>query len=110
MPAVAAGVGQQPAQDRIDRQVVTDGAAVGDRTRRNRIGDRQLTAEIDACLARHELPRMPSDLGLSEDQFVAAVLEAPATRPDRYTVLEHLAMDEEEARTRVRAFADAYGR
>jgi hypothetical protein len=38
------------------------------------------------------------------------VLDAPATRPDRYTVLEHLAMDEEEARTRVRAFADAFGR
>jgi hypothetical protein len=25
-------------------------------------------------------------------------------------VLEHLAMDEEEARTRVRAYADAFGR
>jgi glycerol-1-phosphate dehydrogenase [NAD(P)+] len=72
-------------------------------------GDRELTAEIDACLARHSLPRMPSELGLSEDQFVAAVLDAPSTRPDRYTVLEHLAMDEEEARTRVRAFADALG-
>ena len=59
---------------------------------------------------RHGLPRTPADLGLSEDQFVAAVLDAPATRPDRFTVLEHLAMDEGEARTRVRAFADAFGR
>src|SRR5436190_15102215 len=73
-------------------------------------GDSDLTAEIGACLARHSLPRMPADLGLAVHQFVAAVLEAPATRPDRYTVLEHLAMDEEEARTRVRAFADAFGR
>ena len=72
--------------------------------------DDRVAAEIDACLVRHALPRLPSDLGLTEDQFVAAVLDAPATRPDRYTVLERLAMDEEEARTRVRAFADAFGR
>jgi glycerol-1-phosphate dehydrogenase [NAD(P)+] len=73
-------------------------------------GDERLTKEIDACLTRHGLPRTPGDLGLSEDQFVAALLDAPATRPDRFTVLEHLAMDEGEARTRVRAFADAFGR
>jgi glycerol-1-phosphate dehydrogenase [NAD(P)+] len=73
-------------------------------------GDEHLAAEIDRCLARHELPRTFADLGLSEDQFVQAVLEAPATRPDRYTVLEHLDMDEGEARTRARAFADAFGR
>jgi glycerol-1-phosphate dehydrogenase [NAD(P)+] len=73
-------------------------------------GDDQIAREIDACLTRHGLPRLPQDLGLSEDQFVAAVLDAPATRPDRYTVLEHLAMDEREARTRVRAYQDAFGR
>jgi glycerol-1-phosphate dehydrogenase [NAD(P)+] len=73
-------------------------------------GDEQIAREIDACLTRHGLPRVPEDLALSEDQFVAAVLDAPATRPDRYTVLEHLAMDEREARTRVRAYADAFGR
>jgi glycerol-1-phosphate dehydrogenase [NAD(P)+] len=73
-------------------------------------GNEHLAAEIDACLTRHELPRLFTDLGLSEDQFVAAVLDAPSTRPDRYTVLEHLAMDEGEARTRVRAFAGAFGR
>jgi glycerol-1-phosphate dehydrogenase [NAD(P)+] len=73
-------------------------------------GDDHLTKEIDACLTRHGLPRTASDLGLSEDQFVAALLDAPATRPDRFTVLEHLGMDEGEARTRVRAFADAFGR
>ena len=72
--------------------------------------DERISSEIDACLTRHGLPRLPQDLGLGEDQFVAAVLEAPNTRPDRYTVLEHLGMDEGEARTRVRAFADAFGR
>jgi glycerol-1-phosphate dehydrogenase [NAD(P)+] len=38
------------------------------------------------------------------------VLHAPATRPDRYTVLEHLALDEEGARRRVRAYVDAFDR
>ena len=69
-----------------------------------------MAAEIDECLARHSLPRTFSDLGLSADQFVQAVLDAPSTRPDRYTVLEHLDMDEEEARARVGAFVEAFGR
>jgi glycerol-1-phosphate dehydrogenase [NAD(P)+] len=73
-------------------------------------GDGRLAAEIDACLTRHSLPRTFADLDLSEDQFVQAVLDAPSTRPGRFTVLEHLDMDEQEARTRVRAFADAFGR
>jgi glycerol-1-phosphate dehydrogenase [NAD(P)+] len=73
-------------------------------------GDERLSGEIDGCLTHHGLPRTPGDLGLGEDQFVQALLDAPATRPDRFTVLEHLAMDEGEARTRVRAFADAFGR
>lgn len=50
-------------------------------------------AELDACLRHHELPRRPGDLGLSGAQFAEAVAVAPTTRPDRYTVLEHLALD-----------------
>jgi glycerol-1-phosphate dehydrogenase [NAD(P)+] len=73
-------------------------------------GDEALARDIDACLARHALPRTPAELGLSEDQFVQAVLHAPATRPDRYTILEHLQLDEQGARERVRAFIDAYDR
>jgi glycerol-1-phosphate dehydrogenase [NAD(P)+] len=38
----------------------------------------------------HGLPRTPADLGLGRDDFVAAVGEAPRTRPDRFTILEHL--------------------
>ena len=60
--------------------------------------------------SRHGLPRLPGDLGLTEDQFVQAVVHAPATRPDRYTVLEHLALDERGVSERVRAFLDAYDR
>ncbi len=64
---------------------------------------------IGACLARHGLPRTPADLGLSEEQFVQAVLHAPLTRPDRYTILEHLELDEAGARERVSAFTEAHG-
>jgi len=67
-----------------------------------------LCAGIDACLRRHGLPRLPGDLGLSEDQFAQAVVHAPNTRPDRYTILEHLELDAAGARERVRAFAEAF--
>jgi glycerol-1-phosphate dehydrogenase [NAD(P)+] len=71
--------------------------------------DDGLAAGIDACLRRHELPRTPGDLGLSDDQFAQAVSYAPHTRPDRFTILEHLDLDESAVRERVAAFADAYG-
>jgi glycerol-1-phosphate dehydrogenase [NAD(P)+] len=73
-------------------------------------GDEGLARAIDACLSRHGLPRLPADLGLDEDQFVRAVLQAPATRPDRYTILEHLDLDEAGVRRAVREFAAAYAR
>ena len=72
-------------------------------------GDEGLAAELNACLVRHGLPRLPHDLGLGEEQFAAAVLAAPGTRPDRYTILEHLDLDEEGARSRVRGFLEAFG-
>ena len=59
------------------------------------------------CLTRHGLPCIPADVGLSEDQFVTAVLAAPQTRPDRYTILEHLALDREQTAARVSAFVAA---
>jgi glycerol-1-phosphate dehydrogenase [NAD(P)+] len=49
-------------------------------------------------LGRHGLPRTPAEVGLSDEQFTAAVLAAPGTRPDRYTVLEHRALDERQVR------------
>jgi glycerol-1-phosphate dehydrogenase [NAD(P)+] len=73
-------------------------------------GDEAMAAAVDGCLARHGLPRLPADLGLSEEQFVRAVVHAPRTRPDRFTVLEHLALDERGVSERVRDFLDAFDR
>lgn len=47
-------------------------------------------AQLAETLARHSLPRTPADLDLSAAQFARAVELAPSTRPDRYTILEHL--------------------
>ena len=68
-----------------------------------------LTGSLAACLERHGLPRVPADLGLSDEQFAQAVVHAPLTRPDRYTILEHLELDDAAALERVKAFAATYG-
>lgn len=63
----------------------------------------RLRRQLDTY-ARHGLPRTPSDLGLSLDQFVDAVAFAPSTRPGRYTILEHLGLDSEAIFSRTRDF------
>jgi glycerol-1-phosphate dehydrogenase [NAD(P)+] len=73
-------------------------------------GDAETGAHLAGCLVRHGLPVVPADIGLSHDQFATAVLHAPRTRPDRYTILEHLDLGEEEVRSRVDAFAAALDR
>jgi glycerol-1-phosphate dehydrogenase [NAD(P)+] len=72
-------------------------------------GDAARFAQISACLRRHGLPRIPADLGLPDDDFVAAVGHAPATRPDRYTILEHLDLGPDEIRSRLADYVDAVG-
>ena len=57
-------------------------------------GDDVLFDQLATCLERHELARTPEQLGLTVEQFVAAVIKAPTTRPDRYTILEHVDLDE----------------
>jgi glycerol-1-phosphate dehydrogenase [NAD(P)+] len=64
---------------------------------------------LDACLRRYEVPRVPADLGLSEAEFATAVGRAPSTRPERYTILEHLELGEAEIAARVAAFVKAFG-
>ena len=70
-------------------------------------GQEDRFAQVVTCLTRHELPCLPGEVGLSQDQFTAAVLAAPETRPDRYTILEHLAMDDGLAAERVVDFVTA---
>ncbi|WP_183100731.1 iron-containing alcohol dehydrogenase family protein [Nocardioides pelophilus] len=67
-------------------------------------GDDARFDQIAACLDRHGLAVSPVQIGLTEEQFVAAVLAAPSTRPDRYTILEHLELDEEAVREWVAGF------
>ncbi|WP_424211000.1 iron-containing alcohol dehydrogenase family protein [Streptomyces sp. BI20] len=49
-------------------------------------------------LRRHALPVVPTEIGFSVDEFVAAVEYAPQTRPGRFTVLEHLNLSAAEIR------------
>jgi glycerol-1-phosphate dehydrogenase [NAD(P)+] len=70
-------------------------------------GDERRFAQMAACLGRHQLPRTPSDIGLSSDQFVEIVEFAPRTRPDRYTILEHLAMSAAEIRRKLAEYDNA---
>lgn len=44
------------------------------------------------------LPEEPSHLGLSADDLVRVLLEAPETRPGRFTMLENAGLDEQDAR------------
>ena len=67
-------------------------------------------AAIDGCLSRHELPRLPEDVGLTVEQFTAAVVHAPKTRPDRYTILEHLDLSPEATRKKTDEFVSALAR
>ncbi|MGH3032892.1 MAG: iron-containing alcohol dehydrogenase family protein [Gaiellaceae bacterium] len=69
-----------------------------------------LVDTLDASLSRYEVPRLPRELGLTDEEFAAAVAYAPSTRPDRYTILEHLDMDEDEITNRVRRFVAAFDR
>jgi glycerol-1-phosphate dehydrogenase [NAD(P)+] len=72
--------------------------------------DDELHHALDATFRRYAVPRLPSDLSLTDEQFAVAVARAPSTRPDRYTILEHLALGEEEIRDRVNSFVAAFDR
>ena len=50
------------------------------------------------------------DLGLTDEQFAEAVAYAPQTRPDRYTILEHLDLDTAGVRSAVSRYVAAVGR
>ena len=70
-------------------------------------GDLDRFRQIASCLRRHCLPTAPDEIGLTTEQFVDAVTYAPKTRPDRYTIIEHLDMAPDEIRGRLADYADA---
>jgi len=49
--------------------------------------DPRLHSTLREVFTRLGLPVRPSDLGFTDDLLLQAIQEAPATRPDRYTVL-----------------------
>lgn len=67
-------------------------------------GESDLFWRMVDTLRRHDLPVRPSDVGLDHDQFVQAVLTAPGTRPDRFTVLEERGLHVERAHAIVEEF------
>ncbi|HKE67425.1 MAG TPA: iron-containing alcohol dehydrogenase family protein [Micromonosporaceae bacterium] len=62
-----------------------------------------------SALGRHGVPRRPADIGLTATEFADVVAFAPATRPGRYTILEHLSLDPAAVVTAVEEFVDAVG-
>jgi glycerol-1-phosphate dehydrogenase [NAD(P)+] len=73
-------------------------------------GDERRFAQMSDCLVRHSLPRTAADVGLTREQMVEVVDFAPKTRPDRYTILEHLAMSPDEISRKLAEYDDAVAR
>ncbi|SDT74059.1 iron-containing alcohol dehydrogenase family protein [Actinoplanes derwentensis] len=69
-------------------------------------GDERRLKQMSDTLARHQLPRTPSDVGLDAEQFVQVIHFAPRTRPDRYTIIEHLALTPEQIRQKLAEYND----
>jgi glycerol-1-phosphate dehydrogenase [NAD(P)+] len=72
-------------------------------------GDTERFVQLNEVLRRHGLPRVPADLGLTHEQFVDVVAYAPRTRPDRYTILEHLDLSPVMISGRLADYIDAVG-
>lgn len=51
-----------------------------------------------AVLRRLKLPDEPAALGMDTEEMTRVLLEAPNTRPGRFTILEHANLDEAEVR------------
>ncbi|GAA4972275.1 iron-containing alcohol dehydrogenase family protein [Yinghuangia aomiensis] len=71
-------------------------------------GDRGLADRLAASLDRHGLPIVPAQLGLTAEQFVDVLEFAPATRPGRYTIIEHLGLGRDALGDAVADYVDTY--
>jgi glycerol-1-phosphate dehydrogenase [NAD(P)+] len=56
-----------------------------------------LLSELQELFGRLGLPTAPAELEISEQQMLQAIIAAPATRPDRYTILSEAGRDEHSA-------------
>lgn len=70
-------------------------------------GDDDLLARLDTIMTRHDLPRTAKELGIDKATLARAVVEAPRTRPDRFTILEHLDLAPEAVPELVDAYTEA---
>jgi glycerol-1-phosphate dehydrogenase [NAD(P)+] len=71
-------------------------------------GDKVRFEQMSDALGRHGLPRVPADLGLSIADFVEVAEFAPKTRPERYTILEHLGLGATMSRPELRTLVEDY--
>jgi glycerol-1-phosphate dehydrogenase [NAD(P)+] len=62
---------------------------------------------LGAAMQRHGLPRTPAEIGLTVEQFASVIEYAPATRPGRFTILEHLNLDAAAIAVAVKECTDA---
>lgn len=72
-------------------------------------GDLDRIDELIGVFRRHGLATRPDELGIEPQHFVEALLHGPATRPDRYTILEHLNLDERSASAAYHAYVEHVG-
>lgn len=72
-------------------------------------GDAVRFQDVLRCLRRHQLPAAPAEVGLDHEEFLAAVMHAPSTRPGRYTILEHLHLGASAMRGRLEEFTALVG-
>ncbi len=77
---------------------------------RTRDSDETSFRLLNDALVRHRLPRTPAEVGLTDEQFIAAVEFAPSTRPGRFTILEHLALEPHAISVAVKEYVEAVGR
>jgi glycerol-1-phosphate dehydrogenase [NAD(P)+] len=67
-----------------------------------------MLATLRELYARLDLPMEPGDVSISHQDMVRAIQAAPATRPDRYTVLSEMRLSDETAESLLgRAFGPA---
>jgi glycerol-1-phosphate dehydrogenase [NAD(P)+] len=69
--------------------------------------DEERFTELAYALAQHGLPLSHHNLGFNDQEFAEIVKSAPTTRPDRFTILEHLNLSENRIKEKIKEFNDA---